>query len=134
MAESSDNRAKRNKYRRKKAMLKRVHKKAGIAFCVIAVMFLVLAGRIAIINYSHGDTYSKAVLDHQSYKSTTIPNKRGEILTSNGTILAYSERVYNLIFDPKLVLSDSDYKAFYSIMLNSSCQGGIFVFFPGAKD
>ena len=110
MAESSDNRAKRNKYRRKKAMLKRVHKKAGIAFCVIAVMFLVLAGRIAIINYSHGDTYSKAVLDHQSYKSTTIPNKRGEILTSNGTILAYSERVYNLIFDPKLVLSDSDYK------------------------
>ncbi|MBO5459871.1 MAG: penicillin-binding protein 2 [Lachnospira sp.] len=110
MAENSDNRAKRNKYRRKKAMLKRAHKKAGIAFCVIAVMLLVLAGRIAMINYSHGDTYSKAVLDHQSYTSTTIPNKRGEILTSNGTILAYSERVYNLIFDPKLVLSDSDYK------------------------
>jgi len=31
MVESSQERAKRNKYRRKKAMLKKVHKKAGIA-------------------------------------------------------------------------------------------------------
>lgn len=110
MAENSDYRAKKNKYRRKKAMLKRAHKKAGIAFCIIACMLLILAGRIAMINYSHGDSYSKAVLDHQSYTSTTIANKRGEILTSDGTILAYSERVYNLIFDPKLVLSDSAYR------------------------
>ena len=36
MAENSDNRAKRNKYRRKKAMLKRAHKKAGIAFCIVS--------------------------------------------------------------------------------------------------
>ena len=37
MVESSQERAKRNKYRRKKAMLKKVHKKAGIAFlCVMA--------------------------------------------------------------------------------------------------
>lgn len=35
MVESSQERAKRNKYRRKKAMLKKVHKKAGIAFCVL---------------------------------------------------------------------------------------------------
>ena len=36
MVESSQERAKRNKYRRKKAMLKKVHKKAGIAFlCVM---------------------------------------------------------------------------------------------------
>lgn len=110
MVENSQERAKRNKYRRKKAMLKRVHKKAGIAFLIVAGILMVLAGRIAMINYSHGDTYSKAVLDHQSYTSTTIPYKRGEILTSNGNILAYSERVYNLILDPKLVLSDEKYK------------------------
>ena len=100
MVESSQERAKRNKYRRKKAMLKKVHKKAGMA------ALAVLAGRIAWINYNHGDAYSKAVLDHQTYTSTTIPYKRGQILTSNGNILAYSERVYNLILDPKLVLSE----------------------------
>ena len=110
MVESSQERAKRNKYRRKKAMLKKVHKKAGIAFLCVMAALAVLAGRIAWINYNHGDAYSKAVLDHQTYTSTTIPYKRGQILTSNGNILAYSERVYNLILDPKLVLSDEKYK------------------------
>ena len=103
MVESSQERAKRNKYRRKKAMLKKVHKKAGIAFLCVMAALAVLAGRIAWINYNHGDAYSKAVLDHQTYTSTTIPYKRGQILTSNGNILAYSERVYNLILDPKLI-------------------------------
>lgn len=110
MAENNNYKAKKNKYRRKKAMLKKAHKKAGVAFLVFAVVLAILAGRIAYINYSHGDTYSKAVLDHQTYTSTTIPYKRGEILTSNGTILAYSERVYNLIMDPKLILSDAKYR------------------------
>ena len=91
-------------------MLKKVHKKAGIAFLCVMAALAVLAGRIAWINYNHGDAYSKAVLDHQTYTSTTIPYKRGQILTSNGNILAYSERVYNLILDPKLVLSDEKYK------------------------
>ena len=77
MVESSQERAKRNKYRRKKAMLKKVHKKAGIAFLCVMAALAVLAGRIAWINYNHGDAYSKAVLDHQTYTSTTIPYKRG---------------------------------------------------------
>ena len=67
---------KRNKYRRKKAMLKKVHKKAGIAFLCVMAALAVLAGRIAWINYNHGDAYSKAVLDHQTNTSTTIPHKR----------------------------------------------------------
>lgn len=110
MAESSQERIKRNKYRRKKAMLKKVHKKAGIAFLCVMLVLVVLTGRIAWINYNHGDSYSKAVLDHQTYTSTIIPYKRGQILTSNGNILAYSEKVYNLILDPKLLLSDEKYK------------------------
>ena len=43
MVESSQERAKRNKYRRKKAMLKKVHKKAGIAFlCVMAALAVII--------------------------------------------------------------------------------------------
>jgi stage V sporulation protein D (sporulation-specific penicillin-binding protein) len=110
MADDRELRIKKNKYRRKKAMLKRAHRKLGVAFFIIMMFLLVLATRILLINYNHGDAYSKQVLDHQSYTSTTISYKRGEILSSNGTVLAYSEKVYNLIFDPKLVLSDSAYR------------------------
>ncbi|MDD3241083.1 MAG: peptidoglycan glycosyltransferase, partial [Lachnospira sp.] len=90
---------KKNRYRRKKAMLKRTHKRIGVAFLFIIVLMLILGIQIIRINYSHGDEYSKAVLDHQSYVTTTVPYKRGEIITSDGTVLAYSEKVYNLILD-----------------------------------
>ena len=103
-------RRKENKYRRKKAMLKRVNKKLSVAFGILAVMLLVLIWRIASINYKDGDKYSKAVLDHQSYTSTQISYKRGQIQDRNGTVFAYSEKVYNLIFDPKIVLSDERFK------------------------
>ena len=100
----------RNKYRRKKAMLRKVQNKMGVAFFVIILVLFVLAVRILLINHNHGEAYSKTVLDHQSYTSTTIPYKRGQIQDANGTVLAYSERVYNLILDPKLILSDEKYK------------------------
>ena len=100
----------RNKYRRKKAMLRKVQNKMGVAFFVIILVLFALAVRILLINYNHGEAYSKTVLDHQSYTSTTIPYKRGQIQDANGTVLAYSERVYNLILDPKLILSDEKYK------------------------
>ena len=100
----------RNKYRRKKAMLRKVQNKMGVAFFVIILVLFALAVRILLINYNNGEAYSKTVLDHQSYTSTTIPYKRGQIQDANGTVLAYSERVYNLILDPKLILSDEKYK------------------------
>lgn len=100
----------RNKYRRKKAMLRKVQNKMGVAFFVIILALFALAVRILLINYNYGEAYSKTVLDHQSYTSTTIPYKRGQIQDANGTVLAYSERVYNLILDPKLILSDEKYK------------------------
>lgn len=77
---------------------------------MVVVILMVLGGQVFRINYTHGDTYAKAVLDHQTYTSTELPYKRGQILTSDGTVLAYSERVYNLILDVKQMLSDEAYK------------------------
>lgn len=101
---------KKRRLREKKAMLRVTQKKVGVAFFVFVVCFLGIIARIIHINYTSGETYSKIVLDHQTYTSTTIPYKRGQIQDKNGTILAYSEKVYNLILDPKTVLSDSKYK------------------------
>lgn len=100
----------RNKYRRKRVMMKRVHAKGKVALGMVIVVLTVLGGQVFRINYTHGDTYAKAVLDHQTYTSTELPYKRGQILTSDGTVLAYSEKVYNLILDVKLMLSDEEYK------------------------
>ena len=106
----SDEQLRRNKYRRKKVMLRRVHVKGEVALGMVVVILMVLGGQVFRINYTHGDTYAKAVLDHQTYTSTELPYKRGQILTSDGTVLAYSERVYNLILDVKQMLSDEAYK------------------------
>ena len=91
-------------------MLRRVHVKGQVALGMVVVILMVLGGQVFRINYTHGDTYAKAVLDHQTYTSTELPYKRGQILTSDGTVLAYSERVYNLILDVKQMLSDEAYK------------------------
>ena len=106
----SDEQLKKNKYRRKKVMLKRVHTKGMVALVMVVVILMALGGQVLRINYTHGETYAKAVLDHQTYTSTELPYKRGQILTGDGTVLAYSERVYNLILDVKLMLSDGEYK------------------------
>lgn len=102
--------AKRNRDRRKRVMLKRVQGKTGIAFIIVVAILLVLSVKILMINYSEGEAYSKIVLDHQSYTSRTVPYKRGQIQDRNGTVLAYSEKVYNLILDPNQLLSDKKYK------------------------
>ncbi len=92
--------------RRKRAMLKRTHRRINTAFIIIFAVMLILGIRIFMINYTHGEEYSQAVLNHQTYTSTTIPYKRGNITASDGTVLAYSEKVYNLILDVKSVTSE----------------------------
>ena len=80
-------------------------------FLVVMLAFVALAIRITVINAKSGDTYKKKVLtqSQQQYSSRTIPFKRGDILDTNGTVLATSEKVYNLILDCKVVNSREEY-------------------------
>ncbi len=97
---------------RKKKKLKvtfSVKRRIAAGLIIVALLLIVLGVRLCIINYTSGDKYTKAVLDHQQYSSTTIPYKRGQIVDCNGTVLAYSEKVYNLILDPKIILSDDKF-------------------------
>lgn len=98
--------------RRKKApalaqkFTKKMQKKLVMLFMAILLAFIFLVGRITYINASDGESYTKTVLDQQQYTSRTIPFKRGDIIDANGTKLATSERVYNVILDAKVLLSD----------------------------
>lgn len=78
-------------------------------FVVILLAFTALIARIVYLNKTKGDAYEKKVLAQQSYISNVVQYKRGDITDRNGNKLATSIKVYNLILDPKLILSDDKY-------------------------
>lgn len=91
-----------------KKIPKFMQRKLVLLFMVIILAFVVLVGRITLINASKGDQYTKVVLEQQQYDSRTIPYRRGDILDRNGTKLATSERVYNVVLDVYALTSDED--------------------------
>lgn len=93
----------------KRKFTKLMQKKLVMLFIGIVLAFAVLVGRITYINASNGEKYSKLVLDQQQYGSRAIPFKRGDIVDRNGTKLATSTRVYNVILDVRMMMSDEKY-------------------------
>lgn len=74
-------------------------------FLLVVVCLAGLALRITYINASQGERYERIVQTQaqQQYSSSTIPYRRGDITDRNGTILASSEKQYNVILDCKVV-------------------------------
>lgn len=116
--------------RRQRAILRftrKMQKKLVVLFLCILVSFVGLSVQLFLINRDNGEAYKKQVLSHQEYDSTVIPFKRGEIIDANGTVLAVSNKVYNVILDTKLLLRKEDYleptltalKRFFDIDLES---------------
>ena len=76
-----------------------MQKKLVILFSMIILAFIALIGQIIRINAESGDRFTRRVLGQQAYDSRTIPFRRGDILDTNHTKIATSERVYNVILD-----------------------------------
>lgn len=81
----------------------KMQKKLLVLFGLAVVMFAVLSGRLAWIVQKNGPKYQKQVYAQQSYSSTVIPYRRGNILDAKGTRLATSEKVYNLVIDASVM-------------------------------
>lgn len=74
---------------------------------VFLIVCLAMIGLIVIMVYmtrKDGERYERRVLSQQSYVSSLIPYRRGSIMDRNGVVLAQSEKVYNVILDPKVLL------------------------------
>ena len=82
--------------------------KLVLLFGTIVLAFVFLVGKVTYINATNGDRYTKIVLDQQQYNSRVIPFKRGDILDRNGTVIATSTRVYNVILDAYVMLARGD--------------------------
>jgi len=86
-------------------------KLAGVFGIALLALVSLLVG-ITIINAKFGNKYTQQVLSQsqQQYTNKTLPFKRGSITDRNGTMLANSVKVYNLILDCKEVNGHEAYK------------------------
>ena len=87
-----------------KNFLRRMKQRLVIIFGIALLFFVVLIGRVIYISLAKGQEYQEEVLDQKTYDSLDIPFERGDIVDRNGNILATSEKVYNLILEPKNIL------------------------------
>ena len=86
-------------------------KLAGVFGIALLALVSLLVG-ITIINAKFGNKYTQQVLSQsqQQYTNKTLPFKRGSITDRNGTMLANSVKVYNLILDCKEVNGHETYE------------------------
>lgn len=93
----------RKEYKKKRKINNRMKQKLALIFVFIVLALVGLSIRIVYINKTNGDKYTKKVLQQQESNSLTLAYRRGDIYDRNGTILATSEKVYSIIFDPRVL-------------------------------
>ncbi len=100
--------AKKNRKKRKRnSNLQKVKTmKLAVMMLIILLAFAGLGVRLYVLTRDNRNDYQKKILSHLDYNSKTLPFKRGSILDANGTILATSEKVYNVVLDCKVMLDD----------------------------
>lgn len=72
--------------------------------------FTVFSIRIFYIQQTKGEEYSEKTMAKNGLASQTIPFRRGSITDRNGTLLATSEIVYDLVFDCKVINAKQEYR------------------------
>lgn len=80
--------------------------KLAAMMLIILLAFAGLGVRLFFLTRDNRNDYQKKILSQLQYDSKTLPFKRGSILDRNGTILAASEKVYNVVLDCKVMLDD----------------------------
>lgn len=81
----------------------KMQKKLVVLFVFVLLAFALLSSRLVYIARENGTQYQKQILSQQKYDSTTIPYRRGDIVDAKGTVIATSEKVYNLVIDAKVM-------------------------------
>ena len=96
----------------KKKIFKRyMQEKLAITVVVIMLALLALSGVLYRLVDQKNEEYTKTVLTQRStFDSRTIPYRRGDIVDRNGTCLATSSKVYNVILDAtQMYASEANY-------------------------
>ena len=86
-----------------------MQKKLAVIIGIVVLALSALCIKILVLDVSKGNDYGIMVLSQQEFSSKTIPYKRGEIQDRNGTVLATSVMVYDLVVDAKVIMEDNKY-------------------------
>lgn len=86
-----------------------MQKKLVVLFVMVLLAFAGLGVRLFFLVRDNEIRYQKAVLSQQISDSKTIPYRRGDIVDAKGTVLATSEKVYNLQIDACVMQDRKDY-------------------------
>lgn len=81
-------------------------RKLALLFTIIVLILIGIFGWLVYIIRVSGEQYTRKVLAQQDTNSILLPYKRGDIYDRNGTLLATSEKVYNVILDPAVLLEN----------------------------
>ncbi|WP_347562647.1 penicillin-binding transpeptidase domain-containing protein [Clostridium sp. HBUAS56010] len=100
-----------------------MQEKLAITVLVITLALFALVLILYNLMTNKKEDYNQIVLSQQEYDSRIIPFKRGDIMDRNGTYLAASEKVYNLILDPKQIMTNPDAYLEPSVTALTECLG-----------
>ncbi len=95
--------------KKQKYFTRKMQKTTLVLFGFFMAVFVFLIGRVVYLRVTKGTEYSNKVLSHQSFVGSVVPYQRGTITDRNGVELAVSEKIYHVILDPKVVLSNDDF-------------------------
>lgn len=87
----------------------KMQKKLVVLFLFVLLAFAGLSVRLFYLVQENETIYQKQVLSQQISDSKTIPFRRGDIVDAKGTILATSEKVYNLQIDAYIMQEKESY-------------------------
>ena len=100
-----------------------MQEKLAITVLVITLALFALVMVLYNLMTNKKEDYNQIVLSQQEYDSRVIPFRRGDVLDRNGTYLATSEKVFNLILDPKQIMSNPDAYLEPSVAALTDCFG-----------
>ncbi len=100
--------AKKNDNQRKRPFTRYMRGKLAFTAGIVALLLFILMIRLQAIGRENNEEYQKIVYSQQDYESRTIAFRRGDILDRNGTVLATTTKLYNLILDPYIMTHTDD--------------------------
>ena len=96
--------AQTRKKKKRKVFIKRMRTHLLFLLIGFTLFFVFIIGTIIYYNVRKGDDYNEKILSQKGYESISVPYKRGDIYDCNGSVLATSTMVYNLIIEPKNII------------------------------
>ena len=110
MKTSQNPEAEQRKRRQTKILPFYMQEKLIIGFCFFLILFMLLTYALFQIVRNNNEAFNRKVLRQRQtqYASKVLPAKRGDIMDRNGTILATSQKVYNLIVDARAMTAYKD--------------------------